>query len=185
MNDTRCLVALLGMLALAAFAISAGSLAQLASEKRVAFPWLLPFILDGGAVGVAYVAYSAACDRSPATGYSVIVAAFTGVSVTFNVCHVWSDNDIMASVIHGTPPVILWVFLEVLLSRLRQQRQPVTDKKKAANVTGGSAKPAANVAGSRVKVARHDTGSTGNMAERARAEGVSVRTLYRRLSRNA
>lgn len=171
MTDTRCLVALLGMLALAAFAISAGSLAELAAEKRVAFPWLLPFIVDGGAVGVAYVAFSAACDRSPAMGFSMIVAAFTALSVTFNVCHVWTDNDAMARVIHGTPPVILWVFLEVLLSRLRQQRNPVADKKKPANVTR---RPA--------NVTKQPTNVT-SMTARARAEGISVRTLYRRMSR--
>jgi hypothetical protein len=180
MTDTRFLVALLGALAAAAFAISAGSLTQLAESRHLPFPWLLPFILDGGAVGVAYVAYSAACDRVASRGYAVIVAAFTAVSVSFNVCHVWHDDDIVTSIVHGTPPVVLYVFLEVLLSRLRQQRSPVprVEADRVPPTVPPTVPPVEH------KRATRNTGNTVTVAQQAAAAGVSVRTWHRRRARS-
>jgi len=167
---TRPLAVTLGLLSACAFLVSAGALTEFASCHKMAFPWLFPAMLDGGILGLSYAAYRASVTGRGHVTYSGLVAAFTAVSVTFNVSHVWHMRDTMTSVAHGTPPVILWVLFEVLLSELRHDSVTRRSPKHVTRDTTVSPK--------------RDTTASTPVTQLAKETGVSVRTMYRRMAKS-
>lgn len=175
-HDTqRPLTVILLLLAASAFAMSAGALTDLARTNSVTFPWLFPVVLDGSICGVSYAVYHASVTRQPCFWPGVSIIIFTLASVAFNVSHVWGQGP-LSYAIHATPPLALWTVLEVLLSRLRQGDIAKRDRAAAAPTVanGATAQAPKSVAPKRGR----QTGRV-TMAERAKALGKSVRTLYR------
>lgn len=116
---------------LAAFAVGAASFtlsffaqsevaAQLgAVPERLA--WLVPVTIDGGilAGSASLWASSTRGSRKDPVAYLTIVALLA-LSVVINVRHASGTGEVLASVIAGTPPVILLLCLELVAAQARR-----------------------------------------------------------------
>ena len=172
--------------AAATFAISAGSLYELAEAKHMAFPWLVPVMVDLSILAVSIAAFSASCRGNDGWGLSALAWSFTALSAGLNVCHVWTDPpDVVACFLHGMPPIVTTVVFEVLLHDMRQARLVTLATCDTPTAAQSVTLPPETVTPDKPKRERvtrrkrHTANENETMAERAKALGMSVRKLYR------
>ena len=187
-TGTTQVILAVSLLAVAAatFAISAGSLYELAEAKHMAFPWLVPVMVDLSILAVSIAAFSASCRGNDGWGLSALAWSFTALSAGLNVCHVWTDPpDVVACFLHGMPPIVTTVVFEVLLHDMRQARLVTLATCDTPTAAQSVTLPPETVTPDKPKRERvtrrkrHTANENETMAERAKALGMSVRKLYR------
>ena len=112
---------LVGMLAIAAFALSFEALRDLAIVTG-AIPnpkqaWLFPVLLDGGVIVFSLAALRASLTGSDRRWYMTLVVVVTLLSVAFNVAH--ATRGVIASVMAGMPPLLLFMAFESLMRQIQ------------------------------------------------------------------
>jgi len=192
----RILYGLLGIISVAAFCVSFAALSELARANDMAFPFLFPVIVDAAALGFSVAAYRASVANRPEWKYSALVLGFTGISAVLNCAHVWEGwtaGLILKYSLHGMPPVVAYLILEVLLSEVRHRETATTPKaSRAIPATVANAneepEPMAPKRRGRKPGSKTAIGPDGvpiTRAEIAKREGIPLRTLYRNLARSA
>jgi hypothetical protein len=121
---------LVGLLAIAAFALSFEALRDLAiTTGAIPNPeqaWLFPVLLDGGVVVFSLAALRASLTGSDRRWYMTLVVVVTLLSVAFNVAH--ATRGILSSVMAGMPPLLLFMAFESLMRQIQDSLKPQKDK---------------------------------------------------------
>ena len=106
-------------LAVAGFAMSYDALHALAVEQGVFAPlaWLWPLVVDGFIVVASLSVVRAVADGRRATYPWLLVLAFSGISVAFNVVH--AAPTLVARLVAAIPPAALVLSFELLMRQVR------------------------------------------------------------------
>lgn len=113
-------------LAVAGFAMSYDALHSLAVDQGVpaALAWLWPLVVDGFIVVASLSVVRAVADGRRAAYPWVLVLAFSGISVAFNVIH--AAPTLVARLVAAIPPAALVLSFELLMRQLRAALLPAT-----------------------------------------------------------
>ena len=126
----RATAILVGLLAIAAFALSFDALRNLAiTTGAIPNPeqaWLFPVLLDGGVVVFSLAALRASLTGSDRRWYMTLVVVVTLLSVAFNVAH--ATRGILSSVMAGMPPLLLFMAFESLMRQIQDSLKPPGEK---------------------------------------------------------
>lgn len=126
----RATAILVGLLAIAAFALSFEALRDLAiTTGAIPNPeqaWLFPVLLDGGVVVFSLAALRASLTGSDRRWYMTLVVVVTLLSVAFNVAH--ATRGILSSVMAGMPPLLLFMAFESLMRQIQDSLKPQDDQ---------------------------------------------------------
>jgi len=114
-------------LAVAGFAMSYDALHSLAVEQGVpaALAWLWPLVVDGFIVIASLSVVRAVADGQRASYPWLLVLAFSGISVAFNVVH--AAPTLVDRLVAAIPPAALVLSFELLMRQLRAALRPVDD----------------------------------------------------------
>lgn len=130
----RATAILVGLLAIAAFALSFEALRDLAVVTG-AIPnpkqaWLFPVLLDGGVVVFSLAALRASLTGSDRRWYMTLVVVVTLLSVAFNVAH--ATRGFLPGIMAGMPPLLLFMAFESLMRQIQDSfNVPSASKQKA------------------------------------------------------
>lgn len=117
----RSTAVLVGLLAIAAFALSFEALRDLAiitgAIPNPRHAWLFPVLLDGGVVVFSLAALRASLTGGDRRWYMTLVVVVTLLSVAFNVAH--ATKGILPSVMAGMPPLLLFMAFESLMRQIQ------------------------------------------------------------------
>jgi hypothetical protein len=126
----RATAILVGLLSIAAFALSFEALRDLAiTTGAIPNPeqaWLFPVLLDGGVVVFSLAALRASLTGSDRRWYMTLVVVVTLLSVAFNVAH--ATRGILSSVMAGMPPLLLFMAFESLMRQIQDSLKPQDHK---------------------------------------------------------
>jgi hypothetical protein len=121
----RTTALLVGLLAIAAFALSFEALRDLAivsgaipNPKRA---WLFPVLLDGGVVVFSLAALRASLTGGDRKWFMTLVVMVTLLSVAFNVAH--ATRGILSAIMAGMPPLLLFLAFESLMRQVQDSLQ--------------------------------------------------------------
>jgi transposase-like protein len=118
----RSTAVLVGLLAIAAFALSFEALRDLAvTTGAIPNPrhaWLFPVLLDGGVVVFSLAALRASLTGNDRRWYMSLVVIVTLLSVGFNVAH--ASRGFLAGVMAGMPPLLLFMAFESLMRQFQE-----------------------------------------------------------------
>jgi len=182
----QILFSLLGIISLAAMALSFAALADLARENDMPFPMLLPVIVDSAALGFSVAAYRASVANRSEWRYSALVAAFTLLSAFLNVAHVWrgdATEHVLRYGLHALPPVVAYLILEVLLHEVRHGNATVRPPTAAQSVPTPQASRRGRKRGSTAPTGPDGQPTTHQQI--ARQQGTALRTYWRNRARSA
>jgi hypothetical protein len=114
-------------LAVAGFAMSYDALHALAVDQGVpaALAWLWPLVVDGFIVVASLCVVRAVAEDRRAAYPRVLVLAFSGISVAFNVVH--AAPTLVARLVAAIPPAALVLSFELLMRQLRAALRPLDD----------------------------------------------------------
>ena len=106
-------------LALAGFAMSYDALHALAAEQGVPAPlaWLWPLVVDGFIVVASLSVVRAVAEQRRAAYPWMLVLAFSGISIAFNVVH--AAPTPVARIVAAIPPAALVLSFELLMRQVR------------------------------------------------------------------
>jgi hypothetical protein len=109
------------LLALGSFVLSYDALHQLAVDNHVPRPlaWIWPLIVDGFIITASLAVLHATLTSRPATYPWLLVLAFSGTSVVFNVLH--APPTVVARLVAAIPPLTLVLSFELLMRQLRHR----------------------------------------------------------------
>ena len=130
----RATAILVGLLAIAAFALSFEALRDLAIVTG-AIPnpkqaWLFPVLLDGGVVVFSLAALRASLTGSDRRWYMTLVVVVTLLSVAFNVAH--ATRGFLPGIMAGMPPLLLFMAFESLMRQIQDSfKVPSASKQKS------------------------------------------------------
>lgn len=185
---SRATAILVGLLAIAAFALSFEALRDLAiTTGAIPNPkqaWLFPVLLDGGVVVFSLAALRASLTGSDRRWYMTLVVVVTLLSVAFNVAH--ATRGILSSVMAGMPPLLLFMAFESLMRQIQDSLKPPGEKaaKKPRPSTKTNLSTTVSSSENKERAATlHDQG--WSKSKIARELGVSPATVSRYLRKPA
>lgn len=119
-------------LAVGGFAMSYDALHALALAQGVSasLAWLWPLVVDGFIVVASLSVVRAVADGRRAVYPWLLVLAFSGISVAFNVVH--AAPTLVARLVAAIPPAALVLSFELLMRQLRAALIPNADSQQAA-----------------------------------------------------
>ena len=108
-------------LAVVAFLLSYDALHQLAVASDVPrlLAWLWPLIVDGFIIVASLAVLHAVLEHRPSIYPWLLVLAFSGISVIFNVLH--APPTVVGRLVAAIPPLALVLSFELLMRQLRQR----------------------------------------------------------------
>ena len=114
-------------LTVAGFAMSYDALHALADEQGVRAPlaWLWPLVVDGFIVVASLSVVHAGADERRTAWPWLLVLAFSGISVAFNVVH--AAPTAVARLVAAIPPTALVLSFELLMRQLRTVLRPPSE----------------------------------------------------------
>jgi hypothetical protein len=129
----RSTAVLVGLLAIAAFALSFEALRDLAivtgAIPNPKHAWLFPVLLDGGVVVFSLAALRASLTGNDRHWYMTLVVVVTLLSVAFNVAH--ATRGVLPAIMAGMPPLLLFMAFESLMRQIQDSlKVPSTLKPK-------------------------------------------------------
>lgn len=134
-------------------AISAGILAMVAtSEVAVstgavstpALGWLLPIIIEGGAVTAGLLAWRRTNNELSAWPERLALFVLMALAVCVNAAHA-DGTAVLGVVLAASPPVVLVVSIELLLRNLAEKKRAVRKRPASAPVKAAAPAPTAPV----------------------------------------